>query len=204
MDAINKLEKIFAEFPGIGPRQAKRFVYFLLSRNQGFIDELTSLLPELRKQISVCRSCFRFFPRRNGGDLCQICSDNGRDKSSLLIVARDIDLDAIEKSRMYHGKYFVLGGTVPILEERPETRIRLRELIATVKTSAENGLKEIIIAMNATADGEHTHHVLMENLEAITSTAGIKISALGRGLSTGTELEYSDNDTIRNALENRK
>jgi recombination protein RecR len=205
MNSIQKLTEYFAEFPGIGPRQAKRFVYYLLTRQQHHIDEITKLMSTLKSQVHVCTSCFRFFQSENKeATLCDICSNKNRDNSLLVIVSRDVDLENIERAHVHNGKYFVLGGSVPILEKEPDTRIRSRELTQTVKNRAEkNGLKEIILALNATPEGENTSDFVESFLKPITTEFNIKISHLGRGISTGTELEYSDPDTIKNALKNR-
>ncbi len=204
MDSINKLSELFKEFPGIGPRQAKRFVYYLLSRNNGYLENLSKLVTELKREIKNCPSCFRFFPNDAAkSPLCSVCRDSNRDSSSLMIVARDVDFEAIEKSHSYSGFYFVLGGTVPILEKEPEKKIRVKELAARVKARAAEGLKEIIIATSVNPEGENTHDFIVTLLSPIIKQSGIKLSGLGRGLSTGTELEYSDSDTIKNALKNR-
>lgn len=126
-----------------------------------------------------------------------------------MIVSRDIDLQAMEKSRAYEGLYFVLGGTVPILDDAPQRRIRQTELEETV-TSRSNDiaggspLKEIIVATSVNPEGEHTALYIGTLLKPIAEGKNIKITTLGRGLSTGTEIEYSDADTIKSALENRK
>lgn len=120
-----------------------------------------------------------------------------------MIVARDADLEAIEKSHSYNGFYFVLGGTVPILEKEPEKKIRSKALTGLVKKRAAEGLKEIIIAASVNAEGENTADFVAKLLTPIIAQFNIKLSGLGRGLSTGTELEYSDADTIKNALKNR-
>jgi len=204
MDSINKLTELFREFPGIGPRQAKRFVYYLLSRNGGFLENLAKFILELKRKIKNCPSCFRFFPPDAiQSDLCSICRDSNRDKASLVVVARDVDFEAIEKSRSYRGFYFILGGTVPILEKEPEKKIRSKELAARVKTRAAEGLKEIIIATSLNPEGENTADFVGKLLSPILAQFSVKLSVLGRGLSTGTELEYSDSDTIKNALKNR-
>ncbi len=115
---------------------------------------------------------------------------------------RDVDLENIEKSHSYNGKYFVLGGGVQVLDETPDKRIRSRELLKTI-TERSKDLKEIVFAMSLTAEGEQTEEYLRRILSPIIEKSKIKISTLGRGLSTGTELEYSDSDTIKNALQNR-
>ena len=217
MDPIDKLTEYFKEFPGIGERQAKRFVYFLMSRSTNYTDNLSSLITELKKEVSQCKECFRFFilPARNafsiadaGGNpqkekLCDICSDSSTDISTLMIVEKDSDLESIKKSRTYHGKYFILGGLVPIVEKNTKTRIRINELVEKIKENSSKGLKEIILAFSLSPQGDHTDYYVREQLKDIVDSLSIKISSLGRGLSTGTELEYSDNETLKNALKNR-
>ena len=208
MDAIDKLTELFRKFPGIGPRQARRFVYYLLTQSSGNIEELTLLIKQLKQSIAVCSSCYRYFPFNDRtSHLCSICAHPERDHSLLMIVSRDIDLQAMEKSRAYDGLYFILGGTVPILDESPQYRIRQHELVETVTARSENvdmPLKEIILATSLNPEGEHTALYVTALLKEITEKKSIKVSNLGRGLSTGTEIEYSDADTIKSALENRK
>lgn len=203
MDNTQKLVELFKEFPGIGPRQAKRFVYFLLNRNAGYANDLASLIKEVRSTVHSCSSCFRFFPNGNS-TLCPVCRDTTRDGKQLMIVSNDVDFENIEKTKFFTGYYFILGGTVPILEKNPENRIRQSDLLKTIEARAKNGLNEIILALNYNPEGENTLTYLSEYLKGITLKNGIKISTLGRGLSTGTELEYSDSDTIKNALKNRQ
>jgi len=205
MDSINHLIKIFSDFPGIGPRQAKRFVFYLLSRNGNYIENLASHLLELKKEIAVCEECFRFFEQgKTVRAFCDICRSPNRDNKQLMIVSRDVDLETIEKSHSFNGHYFILGGSLPVLEPKPESKIRLKELLVGVNRLAENGLKEIILGLNANAEGEYTGNFLINALAPTAQKFDLKISHLGRGLSTGTELEYSDSETIKNALENRK
>ncbi|MDB5239045.1 MAG: recR [Candidatus Parcubacteria bacterium] len=200
MDPLRRLEELFAHFPGIGPRQAKRFVYYILSKSPSFARELTQLVEEVRAASNECQRCHRFFMFKNGvsAAICSICADKSRDQASLMVVARDSDFESIEKSGAYRGLYFILGGTVPILDKEPERRIRLFQL--TERVAAENTtLKEIILSLNTTPDGENTADIVKEALNGSVE----KITVLGRGLSTGAELEYVDSDTIRNALQNR-
>jgi len=121
-----------------------------------------------------------------------------------MIVARDSDFEAIEKSGVYHGLYFILGGSVPILEKEPEKRVRLAELKKRVQGVGQDViLTEIILSMSVTPDGEHTAEVVKAFLEKSIDAEKVKITVLGKGLSTGTELEYSDTETLKNALKNR-
>lgn len=206
MNTIQKLEELFAEFPGIGQRQAKRFVYYLLTRNNGFIENLSSEILKLKKEIQICSSCYRFFQKdKSDSKECQICRNPNREKTSIMIVSRDIDMENIEKTHLFNGLYFILGGTVPILEKEPEKRIRQGELLNIIEKRIKSGLlKEIILGLNATSEGENTADYVKSILIPITKNKEIKITTLGRGLSTGTELEYSDSNTLLNALKNRQ
>ena len=210
MDSLRKLEELFAKFPGIGPRQARRFVYYLLNKSPSYIREFTQLVEEVRKMTVECTQCHRFFMRSNGSmaqgvnssGLCNVCSDPKRDRSTLMIVARDSDFETVERSGAYRGLYFILGGSVPVLDKEPEKRIRLRELLEHVDASSD--IKEIILSLNTTPDGEHTATIVREALGKLTRILPTLVSVLGRGLSTGAELEYVDGETIKNALKNRQ
>jgi len=204
MDTTDKLTEIFKEFPGIGERQAKRFVYFLMARNPSYAENLSKLILELKKEISQCSECFRFFVNKNNKKVCEICSDPNIDSSVLMIIEKDSDLESVKKSKTYNGKYFILGGLVPIIEKNTATKIRINELIEKIKKDAKNGLSEIILAFSSSPQGDHTDFYIRSQLKNLIEPSNIKISSLGRGLSTGTELEYSDNDTLKNALKNRQ
>jgi recombination protein RecR len=203
---IQKLKECFERFPGIGPRQAQRFVYWLLNEEEEFIRDLSGLLLELKKDTKQCKQCFRFFsPPATGqaGEKCRLCDDLNRDNSRLLIVEKDADSENIEKAGVYNGRYFVLGDIIPF-SQTPSKTIRLKELFGRAEKEAEKGLKEIILAFNAAAEGDNTVRYLEKILEPLAKKYSIKITRFGRGLSTGTELEYIDRDTLKNALENRK
>lgn len=205
MDHLNRLHDLFKQFPGIGPRQAKRFVYFLLNTSDGYRDMLVKEISELASRVSICSSCFRYFDSK-GLDrrTCSVCIDESRDHESLMVVAKDVDLDVVEKSRSYRGYYFVLGATLSLIEKEPESRIRTQELVLAVEHRAKQGLKEIILALSLNAEGENTREYVETLIAPLVKAHGIKVSILGRGLSTGTELEYSDAETIKNALMGRK
>lgn len=219
MDNTQKLIELFKEFPGIGPRQAKRFVYFLLNKNSGYAQDLSKLINEVRSTVHSCDTCFRFFPldyfasqnnrASTSGALaksksCPVCRDDTRDKKLMMIVSHDVDFENIEKTHFFNGYYFILGGTIPILEKNPEKRIRQNDLLNVIDKKTKNSLSEIIIALNYNPEGENTLSYLSQILKPLADKNNIKISTLGRGLSTGTELEYSDSDTIKNALKNRQ
>jgi recombination protein RecR len=119
-----------------------------------------------------------------------------------MIVEKDSDLESVKKSRVYNGKYFILGGLVPIVEKNTKSRVRIEELKEKIKR--EKNLKEVILAFSLSPQGDHTDTYVREQIKEITDKLNIRVSSLGKGLSTGTELEYSDNDTLKNALKNRQ
>ncbi len=204
MNAIEKLTEIFKDFPGIGPRQAKRFVFHLLTKDEKYLDDISQFIQDIKKEVEICENCFRFFQKRNGEKICPICNDNFREKETLMIVSRDVDFENIEKTKSFNGYYFILGGTIGILEKNPEKKIREKELFLILDKKIKGGLKEIIFALDYNPEGENTIDYLKNKLKDICQKNKIKISVLGKGLSTGTELEYSDKDTIKNALMNRQ
>ncbi len=204
MNAIDKLTERFRDFPGIGSRQSKRFVYFLLSKNRGYLEELTRLILDIKNEVRICSSCFRFYTQNGQKDFCHICSDKSRDHTTLLLVEKDVDLENVERSRAYNGQYFVMGGIIPILDKNPEEKIRLKELMSKIQFEAsKNGLKEIILAFSINAEGENTALVVEEYLKPLKEKFNFTVSHLGRGLSTGSELEYADGETLKNAFKNR-
>src|SRR3990167_82334 len=147
MDIIDKLTEIFKEFPGIGERQAKRFVYFLMSKTSAYNENLSSLVTDLKKEVAQCKECFRFYILNNKKEkLCDICANVNIDSSTLMIVEKDSDLESIKKSRVYQGKYFILGGLVPIVEKNTKSRIRIEEL--KQKISKGDSIVEIILAFS--------------------------------------------------------
>ena len=192
---LGKLIEYFLKFPGIGPRQAKRFAYFLAAEDEKFLKDFSQLISEVKKDIKQCPECFRFFE----GEKCPICHGLNRDKNLLMIIEKDVDLENMERAGVYNGKYFVLGGTLPLTGEK--NNLRFKELYEKVEKEKP---KEIILALSASAEGENTERYIQKILEPLSASRRIKITKLGRGLSTGAELEYSDSETIKNALESRK
>ena len=226
MNPLQRLEEIFSHFPGIGPRQARRFVHYLQGRSPTQVAELVKLIGEVKSSTIECSLCHHFFIEngsglkgsgaemnidkkggKKSGKICNICADPERDQATLMIVARDSDLESVEKSGAYKGLYFVLGGTVPILDKEPEKKIRLKALLERVTGDAGDSFKEIILSLNTTPDGDHTANIVKDALKKVTpqeAGSAPKVTILGRGLSTGAELEYADGETIKNALGNRK
>jgi len=202
MDSARKLAEYFSKFPGIGPRQARRFVYFLLSQNGNFSEGLTQALLALKNAARQCQSCKRFF--EGGSELCDVCGNPLTDKTTLMVVEKDIDFENVRKSGVYKGRYFILGGLLPILEKNPAGAIRIRELVNEIEKQAPKGnLKEIIIALSANTEGDNTFNYVKKTLEPIAKKYKLDVSGLGRGFSTGLEIEYSDAETLGDALKNR-
>ena len=204
MNPLDKLITAFEKFPGVGGRQAKRFAFHVLTMQKNDSTELAELIKDLDSNISECKSCHRFFTVLPGEkDICSICSSGNRDHSRLLVVERDSDIQAIERSGVYDGLYFVLGGTVPLLSSKENHRLRGGKLKATVEARInENDLQEVILGFSINPDGENTAR-FVESIIKTFVESGLKTSHLGRGLSTGSELEYADAETIKNALQNR-
>ena len=137
--------------------------------------------------------------------LCNTCKDKKTDKTSLLIIEKDADYENIKRSKNYGGMYFILGGLAPIVTKETPTFLRLKELLNIIEIRAKSDkLAEIIIALSLNPQGEHTDMYLREKISPLQDKYKFKVVSLGRGLSTGTELEYSDSETIKNALRNRQ
>jgi len=196
---IQKLINLFSKFPTVGPRTAARFVFYLLRFKKEELEELTSSLKELREKTKICQFCFKAF--EGEGELCEICRDKERDKSLLSVVEKEQDLASLEKTKKYKGRYFILGGLVSALKKEENKELRTKELLERVK---KQEVKEIILAINPTTEGEATCLYLERLLKPFGAAQGKKISRLGRGLPVGAELEYADDETLGAAFEGRK
>ena len=198
MDHIEELARAFAKLPGIGPRQGKRFVFYLLAAPESERTKLAELVASLGASVRQCPECLRF---HNSGSavVCRHCSDSSRDESQLMIIEKDQDLAAVERAGTYRGRYAVLGG---VLTLSGKGAIREKDLTRIVEMRLKQGLKEVVLALSATSEGEHTADRVRELLAPYRDR--LTLSVLGRGLATGSELEYSDAETLRAALSNRK
>lgn len=203
MTPFERLIRHFERFPGIGSRQARRFAFHLLTLDQSDIAELSELIRTIRSTVITCPSCARFHSLQSPDKNCSVCGNTTRDRSKLTVVERDTDIDAIERSNVYDGLYFVLGGTVPLLESQDTKKLRGGMLKQLVEERIALGLKEIILGFAVNPDGENTGRYIETLLREQIEKNALKISHLGRGLSTGSELEYADPETIKNALKNR-
>jgi len=195
-DKIEELSAAFSRFPGIGPRQARRFVFHLLSAAPQERAKLSELVAGIAASVRQCAECYRFWS--GSGTVCNYCSDISRDDSLLMIVEKDQDLGAVERAGAYRGRYFVLGGVITL---SGKGSIRERELLRIVPMRKQHGLAEIVLALSATSEAEHTADRVRELLAPYRDNT--KITVLGRGLATGSELEYADAETLSGALANR-
>ena len=196
---IQKLINLFSKFPTVGPKTAARFVFYLLKSKKEDIDELIDTISNLKKNVKTCSFCFNSYELPDSqSKVCQICSDPKRDKSLILVVEKETDLIAIEKTKKYKGLYFILGGVISTLRKKDVEKIKSEQLKERVKRNPQ--IKEIIIATNPTSKGESTALYLERLLKPFNK----KITRLGRGLPVGGELEYADQETLRSALEGRK
>lgn len=194
---IQSLIKQLSKFPTVGPRTAGRFVYHLIHAPKEEISEFIAVLSNLKEQVKICSFCF--YPFEGEHNHCEICSTMNRDRTKLCIVEKEADLESLERIKIYKGLYFVLGGTVSPLRKDLTEKLRGKELALRIK-NADPQFTEVIVATNPTSEGE----VTARYLEELIRPFNISFSRLGRGLPIGGELEYADEETLLNALENRK
>ena len=203
---VQKLIDSFSKFPGVGPKTAARFVFYLLESPTSEIEGLIEDIAVLKKSLSQCKFCFKFFnsPEKQAqGELCEICSNQSRKSGFLCVVEKETDLVSIEKNRFYKGLYFILGGTISSMKEEEIGALRIKELEQRIKNPQNWGVKnkvsEVILALNPTVEGESTAlyiEIKLKNLD-------IKITRLGCGLPRGGEVEYADKQTLLSAFKHR-
>ncbi len=199
--SIKKVIESFLKLPGIGQRTAKRFVFFLLKEN--LLDEFLQNLQQLKEKVKFCRFCF--LPFEGEGELCPICTNVARDRRIVCVVEKEVDLEAVENSKVFNGLYFILGGTVSSFKKESLEKLRIGELIERIQNPKKFGLldakiKEVILAFSQTLEGETTTLYLKEKLKPLQ----VKITTLARGLPTGGELEYADEETLKASFERKK
>lgn len=194
---FKNLVKLFQRLPGVGPRQAARFVIALMEQPEENLKELGGAINNLKRDISFCGECFNLSSNHS----CQICGDAKRDKTKFMVVEKITDLESVEKTGLYRGLYHVLGGAINPLDKITPASLRIKELEKRLEKMAENGEIELIIATNPNTPGETTALYLKD---LFANKKGVSITRLGRGLSSGSNLEYADETTLKHALEYRK
>ena len=190
---IDRLTQALARLPGLGPRSARRAVLYLLKKREGAMVPLLEALALVNENLSTCGVCGNV----DTTDPCGICRDVRRDSRMLCVVEDVPDLWALERSRLFPGKFHVLGGRLSALEGvRPED-LNIAPLLARI---AEGGIDEVVLAMNATLEVQTTAHYIAEKLE----TSPVRITQLAHGLPVGGELDYLDDGTLAQALRARR
>lgn len=190
---IENLVQALAKLPGLGPRSARRAVLYLLKRPETAMKPILAAMSQVEEKLKTCGNCGNVDTQ----DPCQICVDPRRDAKALCVVEEVSDLWALDKSRLFPGRFHVLGGRLSALDGvRPED-IGIDSLIRRV---AAGGIDEVVLAMNATLDGQTTAHYIAERLENYP----VRLSQLSHGIPVGGELDYLDEGTLAQALRSRR
>jgi len=192
---FKKIINFFNKFPEIGPRQAIRFFFWFLKQEQREKEAFLENLKVLIENTKFCKYCF--FPSLE--EICSICSDPKRLNETLMIVARETDVLSLETAKVFRGKYFVLGGLILPFEEKSFIKERLKSLEERLKE--EKNIKEVIIGLPFTREAEPTLKYL-ENL--LKKYDKIKVTKLAKGIPAGGEIEFTDPETLKSAIEQRK
>ncbi len=190
---LAQLIEFFQKFPGIGPKSAQRMAFHLLKMPLSEVRNFSKVLVEAKENIHYCNICFNM----SASNPCEICTDDRRERSIICVVAETKDLIAIEKTREYKGLYHVLQGTLSPLDGIGVEDIRLKELLTRV---TDTDIKEIILALNPSVEGEATSMYITKLLKPFN----IKISRIAFGLPIGSDLEFADEITLAKAIEGRR
>lgn len=190
---IAELTEFFRRFPGIGPKSAQRLAFYLLKMPLADVEKFAEKMIEAKKTVKCCSKCFNM----SASNPCEICSDENRDKKIICVVAETKDLIAIEKTREYKGMYHVLQGVISPIDGIGANDIRVKELLTRI---AEDDVKEVILALNPSVEGEATTLYLAKLLKPFNIT----ISRIALGIPVGSDLEYADEITLARALEGRR
>lgn len=190
---IEELIGLMARLPGLGPRSARRAVLHLIRKRATVMAPLARAMAEVAAEVRDCAACGNIGTQ----EVCEICRDPDRATGVICVVEDVADLWAMERGRAFRGRYHVLGGTLSALDAvRPED-LRIPTLVARV---AGDGIGEVILALNATVEGQTTAHYIAEQLEG----SGVTITSLAQGVPVGGELDYLDDGTISAALRARR
>ena len=201
-DPIKKFTEIFSKFPSIGPRQATRLAFYIAGLGKTKIKEISDAISGLY-ELNTCARCFHTYNQYSGGrtdeKLCPICSDPTRKKEIIAIIEKETDLISLEKTKKFNGWYLLIGELHKTGELEPEQKLRLASLKTFIKKNLGDRAKEIILAINPTVYGDLNAALLKKELEEYTE----KITRLGRGIPTGGEIEFADEETLGQAIDRR-
>ena len=203
--AIENLIEALERLPGIGPKSAARLGFYLLRVPESERQALGNSVLAVGQEVRLCDRCFNI----SESELCEGCEDSQRDPSVICVVEDPLDLIAFEKTGKYRGLYHVLHGVIAPLEHIGPDNLKIAELIARLKSgvvSRESGVKEVILALNPSLEGEATAMYIKKVMsqESVVSSRGIRITRLASGIPTGGDLEYADALTLTKALEGRQ
>lgn len=192
--ALTTLIDAFGALPGVGPRTAERYAYYLVKHDNDAAFRLADALAHLKSGIGYCKKTFALVPA--GQELSDLYTDPSRDKHTVAVVAEPFDVVALEATGQYHGTYHVLGGLVSPIDGITPEQLRITELIERIDDDA---VEEVILATNASVEGESTALYIRQQL----GDRQVKVTRLARGLPIGVDLEYADQITLGRALEGR-
>lgn len=195
---IKKFVEIFSKLPSIGQRQATRLAFYLARKND-LSKNINSAIETIANDLKICEQCFLPF-EKNGNNLCPICSDQKRNQTIICLVEKEIDAFSIEKTKTFIGTYHILGRLIDPSDQRSYDALNMNTLEERIKNMPEKIAEEIIIAVNPTTEGDLTAMYLERRLKDLSK----KMTRLGRGIPTGGELEFADEETISGAFDNRK
>ena len=193
--ALTDLVEAFGLLPGVGPRTAERYAYYLVRHANDAPQKLSTALLDLRQGIGYCRKTFALIPA--GQELSGLYTDPRRDKTTVMVVAEPFDVLAFEKTSQFNGTYHVLGGLVSPIDGVGPDQLHIAELVRRID---DDSVEEIILGTNASVEGESTALYIQQQL----GDRVVKVSRLARGLSVGVDLEYADQITLGRALEGRQ
>lgn len=194
--ALTDTIEAFGLLPGVGPRTAERYAYYLFKSDQKISHEIAESLRDLHAKIKVCPVTFALIDANE--DVSRFYTDEARDKQTILVVEEPLDIYAIEQTGGYHGTYHVLGGAISPIDGITPDQLHIAELIERVQ---KDDASEVIIATNPSVEGESTALLLEKLLHE--ASPGLKLTRLARGLPLGVDLSYADQITLSAALENR-
>jgi len=190
---IEGLIALMARLPGLGPRSARRAVLHMLRKRTQVMEPLARTLQQVAEQARECRLCGNI----GTDDICPICADPRRATGEICVVEDLSDLWAMERAGGFRGRYHVLGGTLSVIDAVGPDELRIPQLVARIR---DEGVREVILALNVTVEGQTTAHYIAEAL----APTGVSLSALAQGVPMGGELEYLDDGTIAAALVARR
>ena len=190
---FQKLIEHFTDLPSVGPKMAERLVLFLFKQDKEKVLKFADDLRDLATNLSFCEDCHHIAEE---GGKCVVCANSDRDRQTICVAEDPLDVISIEKTKVYNGLYYVLGGSLSVMNDKEIERLNIDKLVRRVK---DEDIKEVIIATNPTTDGDTTALYLFRRLRDLN----VKITRLGRGMPTGGDIEYADEITISSALEGR-